>query len=144
MFNVGENVILKEAIYKRQKATVQSVIYYYNSNDVWGYGLQSEINGYVEVPDDCVEAAPVEKTIAPKLYWASFLIQETGDSRPWLCSSSSGCTSLGEAMETIDRGRNNYRVLSAWIDTYDENGDKTTVFHECYVNAIGTVDLGPE
>lgn len=43
---------------------------------------------------------------------------------------SSGCTNLGEAMETIDRGRNNYRVLSAWIDIFDENGNKSTVFHE--------------
>lgn len=141
MFNVGESVILKEAIYKRQKATVRSVIYYYNSNDIWGYGLQSEIDGYVEVPDSCVEAAPVEKTVGQNLYWASFLVQETENSRPWLCSSSTGC-SFENAMETIKMGRKVFRVLSAWIDTFDENGDKITVFHECYVNAIGTVDLG--
>lgn len=43
-------------------------------------------------------------------------------------------------METIKRGRSNYRVLCAWIDTFDKNNDKSTVFHECYVNAIGNVE----
>ena len=75
-----------------------------------------------------------------KLYWVSLLIQDTENSKPWLSSMSSGCTSFEEAMETIKRGRNNYRVLCAWIDTFDENDNKSTVFHECYVNAIGNVD----
>ena len=42
-------------------------------------------------------------------------------------------------METIERGRGNYRVLSAWIDTFDDD-NKSTVFHECYVDAIGNVE----
>ena len=75
-----------------------------------------------------------------KLYWVSLLIQDTENSKPWLSSMSSGCTSLEEAMKTIKRGRSNYRVLCAWIDTFDKNNDKSTVFHECYVNAIGNVE----
>lgn len=75
-----------------------------------------------------------------KLYWVSLLIQDTENSKPWLSAMSSGCVSLEEAMETIERGRGNYRVLSAWIDMFDESGNKSMVFHECYVNAIGNVE----
>lgn len=75
-----------------------------------------------------------------KLYWVSLLIQDTENSKPWLSAMSSGCTSLEEAMKTIKRGRSNCRVLCAWIDTFDENNDKSTVFHECYVNTIGNVE----
>lgn len=74
-----------------------------------------------------------------KLYWVSLLIQDTENSKPWLCAMSNGCVSLEEAMKTIERGRNDYRVLSAWIDIFD-GGNKFTVFHKCYVNAIGNVE----
>ena len=75
-----------------------------------------------------------------KLYWVSLLIQDTESSKPWLSAMSSGCVSLEEATGTIERGRSNYRVLSAWIDIFDESGNKSTVFHECYVNSIGNVE----
>lgn len=74
-----------------------------------------------------------------KLYWTSLLIQDTENSKPWLCSMTGGYTSLEEAMKTIQESKNNYRILCAWIDTFDENGNKSTVFHECYVNAIGHI-----
>ena len=74
-----------------------------------------------------------------KLYWVSLLIQDTENSKPWLLAMSSGCTSFKEAINMIKKGRSNYRVLCAWIDTFDERENKSTVFHECYVNAIGTV-----
>jgi hypothetical protein len=35
--------------------------------------------------------------------------------------------------------RHNFDVLSAWIDFIDENDNKTTVFHDCYVNALGDI-----
>ncbi len=75
-----------------------------------------------------------------ELYWVSLIIQDTENSKPWLSAISSGCVSLEEAMETIKRERDNYRVLCAWIDIFDENNYKSTVFHECYVDAIGNVD----
>lgn len=75
-----------------------------------------------------------------QLYWVSLLIQDAENSKPWLSAMSGGCVSLEEAMKTIERGRHNYRVLCAWVDTFDENNNKSTVFHECYVNAIGNVD----
>lgn len=74
-----------------------------------------------------------------ELYWVSLIVQDTENSKPWLSAISSGCVSLEEAMETIKRERDNYRVLCAWIDTFDENNYKSTVFHECYVDAIGNV-----
>lgn len=75
-----------------------------------------------------------------KLYWVSLIIQDTENSKPWLSAMSSGCVNLEEAMKTIERGRSNYRVLCAWIDTFDENNHKFTIFHECYVDAIGNVN----
>lgn len=73
------------------------------------------------------------------LYWVSFLIQETCCSKPWLNSISTGCTSLDEAMKLISDSRKKFRMLSAWIDTF-ENDIKSTVYHKCYVNAIGAID----
>ena len=74
------------------------------------------------------------------LYWVSFLVQDSETSRPWVCSLSTGCTSLKDAMIAISNGRNNYRVLSAWVDVFDENNAKITMFHECYVNVVGKVE----
>lgn len=52
---------------------------------------------------------------------------------------SDSCSSLSEAKEAIEKYRNNYRVLFAWVDTYGENKVKTTVFHECYVDTLGNL-----
>lgn len=75
-----------------------------------------------------------------KLYWVSLLIQDKENSKPWVCSMSTGCISFEGAMELIKKGRSAFRVLSAWIDTFDDNTNKTTVFHECYVNVIGNIE----
>ena len=42
-------------------------------------------------------------------------------------------------MELIDTYRKNHRVLSAWIDIFDSDMNKSTVFHESYVDALGNV-----
>lgn len=72
-------------------------------------------------------------------YWVSLLIQDNEHSEPWLAAMTDSCVSMKEAMDTVNKGRENYRVLSAWIDTFDEGNKKLTVFHECYVDAIGKV-----
>ena len=59
-----------------------------------------------------------------KLYWVSTIIQDKGDNKPWLCASSESELSLEDAMNTITKARTNYTVLSAWIDTFDENNKK--------------------
>lgn len=74
-----------------------------------------------------------------KLYWVSSIIQDKGDDKPWLCAISESELSLEDAMNTIAKARTNYTVLSAWIDTFDENNKKKTVFHECYIDVFGNV-----
>lgn len=75
-----------------------------------------------------------------ELYWVSLLIQDSESSKPWLCAMTDGCISIEGAMELIKKGRKNYRVLSAWIDTFDKENHKTTIFHECYINALGDIE----
>lgn len=74
-----------------------------------------------------------------KFYWVSLLIQDNEHSKPWLCSMTDSCVSIDDAMDTIRKGRDNYRVLSAWVDAFDKDNEKHTVFHECYVDAVGNV-----
>lgn len=73
------------------------------------------------------------------LYWVSLLIQDTDKSKPWLCAMTDGCTSLDRAMDVISSCRKKYRVLSAWVDTFNSKNNKNTVFHECYVNSCGMI-----
>ena len=74
------------------------------------------------------------------LYWVSGIIQNEGDKKPWLCAYSQGELNLERAKRQIETMRHNHNVLSAWIDTFDENDVKTTVFHECYIDAFGNKD----
>ena len=74
-----------------------------------------------------------------KQYWVSAIVQNKGDKRAWLCAMSSMSISIEDGMKTIERLRNNFTVLSAWIDMIDEDDVKQTVFHECYVNELGYV-----
>lgn len=73
-------------------------------------------------------------------YWVSVLIQDSENSQPWLSRMLDSRSSLSEAKEIIEKYRNNFRVLSAWVDTYGENKVKTTVFHECYVDTLGDLN----
>lgn len=77
-------------------------------------------------------------------YWISLLIQDTETSKPWVCVMSNGCASLEQAVKTVQANRQSYRVLSAWINTFDENNKKSTVFHECYVDVVGNVESPKE
>lgn len=72
-------------------------------------------------------------------YWVSYIVQETPDDKPWVCTLSSSC-SMQEALIAIDVGHKYHRILSAWIDVFDENNNKTTVMHECYVDVMGNVN----
>ena len=48
-------------------------------------------------------------------------------------------TSIDKAKEVVNHLKENHTVLSVWIDTFDENNNKTTVFHDCYINAFGNI-----
>ena len=75
-----------------------------------------------------------------KQYWVSEIVQNEEDKRAWLSSMQESALSMEEAMRAIEFARENFTVLSAWIDIFDNAGNKKTVFHECYVNALGFVD----
>ena len=72
-----------------------------------------------------------------EIYWVSAIIQNEHDKKAWLCAMTNGVLSLDKAMEVIERTRENHKVLSAWVDVYDKNKVKQTVFHECYINVFG-------
>lgn len=75
-----------------------------------------------------------------KLYYVSAIIQNEGDTKPWLCAMTDSEIKLEDAMKVIARARTNHNVLSAWIDMFDENNVKQTVFHECYINILGDIN----
>ena len=74
-----------------------------------------------------------------ELYWVSVIIQNGYNTRPWLCTMNEGETSLDKAMETVGRLKESHTILSAWIDVFDENNIKQTVFHECYIDYLGHI-----
>ena len=71
-----------------------------------------------------------------KLYWVSAIIQNKTDSKPWLLAINEGVLTLEEAMEIINFIKSNHTALSAWVDVFDENNVKETVFHKCYINNL--------
>ena len=74
------------------------------------------------------------------LYYVSAIIQNEDDAKPWLCAMTDGVISLENAMEVIARARTNHNVLSAWVDMFDENNVKQTVFHEYYIDILGNIN----
>lgn len=71
------------------------------------------------------------------LYWVCFMVQDKADKAPWVSALEDACTSIDEAFIAVQKGRDNLRVLSAWIDTFDKDNNKTVVFHECYIDSLG-------
>ena len=74
-----------------------------------------------------------------KLYWVSAIVQNKSDKDVWLCAMSEGELSMDKAMQVIDRLKEIDTILSAWIDVFDENGIKNTVYHECCIDEFGNL-----
>ena len=74
-----------------------------------------------------------------KLYWVSAIVQNKDNKKVWQLAMNEGELTIDKAMETITLLKENHTVLSAWVDVFDENNVKQTVFHECYINAFGNV-----
>lgn len=70
------------------------------------------------------------------LFWVSAIVYNEGDKAPRLCAMSEGELNLSKAMEGIAFLKQNNRVLSAWVDTYNDSL-KSTVYHECFIDAFG-------
>lgn len=73
-----------------------------------------------------------------KLYWVSGIVQSDNE-KAWLLSMSNGEISLEKALEVVANLKKNYRVLSVWINTY-ENDESQIVYHECCINVLGNID----
>lgn len=72
------------------------------------------------------------------LFWVSLIIQEDEGAKPWLCSKSTGFLKIEEAHKEIQFMREHDRVLSAWINVYEDE-ERKTVFHECYIDVFGRI-----
>ena len=75
-----------------------------------------------------------------KRYWVSMIVQGESDERAWLLSMYDSVDTIDDAMKTINTYREKNTVLSAWIDVFDDDNIKQTVFHQCYVNVLGHVN----
>ena len=93
-----------------------------------------------QIHNDRLKLNKLKRDLHYNNYWVSLLIQYDEKSKPYLISMTDSAPHLKDAMEIIERERNNYRVLSAWVDVFDENNAKITIFHECYVNVVGKVE----
>ena len=74
-----------------------------------------------------------------KQYWVSMIIQNEHDKRAWLCPMAESVCDTDEAEDLILKARKQFTVLSAWIDIFDSDGVKKTVYHESYVDVLGNV-----
>lgn len=71
-------------------------------------------------------------------YWASGIVyDEKNDKKPWLWFCSSGELTIESAMKQIELAKQNYNLINAWIDVYDEKDDKITVYNECFIDSFG-------
>lgn len=72
-----------------------------------------------------------------KLYWVSAIVQNEYDRTAWLLARYDGELSIDKAMKEIDYIRSYHIVLSAWIDVFDKNGVRKTIYHKCYIDSFG-------
>ena len=67
-----------------------------------------------------------------KRYYVSALIQDE-NKEIWLSAMYDCVFSIEEAMKLIEKSRNNYNVIAAWIDSFDDNDTKKIEYHQCYI-----------
>lgn len=75
-----------------------------------------------------------------KLYQVSAIIQNEYNPKPWLYTTGKEELNLSKIIEVVDYIRERNTALSMWIDVYDEDNNKQTIFHECYVNCFGQIN----
>lgn len=68
-------------------------------------------------------------------FYVSAIVQNKDDSLIWRCDVKEPCLDIERALKQIEFMRKAYRVLSAWIERFDDSGRKL-VFHACYVNVL--------
>ena len=79
-------------------------------------------------------------------YWTNFILRRTDrytkETKIWHSPTTSPFNTLDETRNEIQlmRNRDDFDVISAWVDAYDNENNKTTVFHDCYINFVGNVE----
>lgn len=73
-----------------------------------------------------------------KIYFPSAIIQ---NDKPRLMFTYTGEISLEKAMEIVNYWKTIHTILSVWVDAFNEDNNKETVFHKCYIDAFGDVGL---
>lgn len=73
------------------------------------------------------------------LFWVSAIVQDEGKKKPWLLAVNTGELTLTSAEKHVDFIKNNHNVLSIWVDKIDEDNNKETIFHECFIDAFGNL-----
>ncbi len=73
------------------------------------------------------------------LYWASAIIINENNKKPKLYTTNMGEFNFDKAMTIIDKLKENNIVLSAWIDVFDKDNIRKTVYHDCFVDIFGNL-----
>lgn len=73
------------------------------------------------------------------LYFVSAIVKYEPDGKPCLLAIGTSYPTEPAAMEAIDNIKKEFITLSAWVDSFDENNNKSTVFHECYLDPFGHI-----
>lgn len=72
------------------------------------------------------------------MYWVNAIVLNLGTRKPCHIANSTACEDLNQAKSMISRLSNQFELISAWIDKIEDDV-KITVFHECYVDALGNI-----
>lgn len=83
----------------------------------------------------------VDLTDKPRMmkYWPHLLVQDENNGNVWLYASDEYKYDVESAKIFIEEGKKKYKVLTAWIDTFNADAERVTVYHECLVNIAGTM-----
>jgi len=79
-------------------------------------------------------------------FWINFILKRTDkytkETKIWHSPVSSSMNTIDAARNEIElmRKLKDQEVVSAWIDIYDNENNKTTVFHDCYINFVGNIE----
>lgn len=69
-------------------------------------------------------------------YYVSITVYDKGN-EPYQISCTESQLSLAEAQEKLDWYKRNFNWISAWIDRFDSDGNKSIMHHETNLNVFG-------
>lgn len=87
--------------------------------------------------DDTLSSILLGESQPMYLYWVSAIINDNG--KIVNIALSAGLPNYEKALESIEFWKEHYTVISAWIDIFDKNDKKETIYHECFVDSFGKI-----